>query len=405
MAPHRAEKRHWLNRNVLAIGLTSLFSDLGHEVATSILPVFLAGLGAAPWALGVIEGVADGISSIAKLSAGYASDKTGIRKPIAVVGYIVTAVATAGIGLAVVWSHVLVGRVLAWLGRGARSPVRDAILVDSIEPEDYGKSLGFERSLDTLGAIIGPAVAVLLVGILSNRTLLFLTLVPGMIAAGLFAFGVRAAPATKPAMHLKVSFRNLPVKFRWFLVAIAIFGVGDFAHTLLILRASQILQPQLGDAASQWAIGLYLVHNLLYAGFSTPIGALADRVGKMKVLTAGYLLAAVMNLGFILNPTTVLPLFFLFALGGLFIAVEDALERAVAADLLPEHLRATGFGALAAVNSIGDLASSMLVGFLWAKVSPAAGFGYAAVLSLLGATFLFLLKRTQDRSRISTHGS
>lgn len=391
-------RKQWLNRNVLAIGLTSLFSDLSHEIATSILPVFLASLGAAPWALGVIEGVADGVSSFAKLGAGYASDKTGIRKPIAVIGYVLTALATAAIGLATLWLHVLTGRVLAWLGRGGRSPVRDAILVDSISPEDYGKSLGFERTLDTVGAIVGPALALGLIGLLSYRTVFFFTVIPGLMAAGIFTLAVGSRPIQTSQTAPKVSFRGLPVRFRWFLVAIAIFGIGDFAHTLLILRATEILAPQIGSAeAAKWAIGLYLVHNIIYAGLSTPVGALGDRVGKVKVLTLGYFVAVIMNLGFLSYPTHILGLAILFGLGGVFIAVEDALERAVAADLLPEHLRATGFGTLAAVNGIGDLISSAVVGFLWAKISPAAGFGYAAVLSLFGTLFLFFLNRRQPK--------
>jgi MFS family permease len=393
------QKKSWLNRNVLAIGLTSLFSDLSHEVASSILPVFLASLGAAPWALGVIEGVADGVSSFTKLGAGYASDKTGIRKPIAVIGYVLTALATAAIGLATLWFHVLTGRVLAWLGRGGRAPVRDAILVDSIAPEDYGKSMGFERTLDTVGAIIGPALALGLIGLLSYRAVFFLTVIPGLIAAGIFALGVSSRPIQRSPTAPKVSFRGLPLQFRWFLVAVAIFGIGDFAHTLLILRAAEILGPQIGSGqAAKWAIALYLIHNIIYAGFSTPVGALGDRVGKVKVLSLGYFVAVVMNLGFLLYSTNAFGLVILFGLGGLFIAVEDALERAIAADLLPEHLRATGFGTLAAVNGVGDLVSSAMVGLLWTKVSPAAGFGYAAVLSFLGAIFLLLFMKKLAKS-------
>lgn len=383
----------WLKRNVLAIGFTSLLSDLSHEAATSILPVFLATLGAAPWALGVIEGMADGISSFTKLASGYASDKTGVRKPIAVTGYLLTALATATIGLSTLWYHALVGRVLAWFGRGARSPVRDAILVDSIEPQHYGKALGFERALDTLGAIIGPAVALSLVGLFAYKTIFSLTLIPGMLAAATFAFAVKGRPVKTNPGGLAVSFSGLPSKFRWFLVAVALFGVGDFAHTLLILRATQILQPRFGDSATRYAIGLYLLHNIVYAALSTPAGALGDRFGKRKVLVLGYFIAGIMNLGFLFNPTHFASLGVLFFLGGVFIAVEDALERAVAADLLPPHLRATGFGTLAAVNGIGDFVSSTLVGLLWARLSPAAGFAYAGFLSISGAVFLLVMRQ------------
>lgn len=380
----------WLNRNVVAIGLTSLFSDLSHEVATTILPVFVASLGAAPWALGVIEGVADGLSSVAKLAGGWISDTTGVRKPLAVAGYLITAASTAAIGLSSRWHHVLTGRALAWLGRGARAPVRDAILSDSIEARDYGKAFGLERALDTTGAILGPMAALALLHVLSYRTLFLLTLVPGLLATAIFALAVQERPLRCPAATVKVRFRGLPSRFRWFLVVVGVFGAGDFAHTLLILRAIDILRPQVGEAATSWAISLYLLHNVFYAGLSTPIGALGDRFGKAKVLGFGYALAAVMNLGFVFGPQHWMPLAGLFVLGGSFVAAEDALERAVAADLLPDHVKATGFGALAAVNAVGDLISSAMVGWLWAKVSPAAGFGYAAVVATFGALLLWM---------------
>lgn len=380
----------WLNRNVGAIGLTSLFSDISHEIATSILPVFLASLGAAPWALGVIEGVSDGLSSVAKLGGGWLSDRTGVRKPLAVAGYLVTAVSTAAIGWSSRWAHVLGGRALAWLGRGVRSPVRDAILADSIEARDYGKAFGFERALDTAGAILGPMAALVLLSTLSYRSIFFLTLVPGLLAAAIFAAAVRGRPTLRPISTAKVSFRGLPPRFRWFLVVVGVFGIGDFAHTLLILRATDILRPQMGEGAAGAAITLYLVHNVFYAGLSTPIGALGDRFGKAGVLSAGYALAAFMNLGFLFGPTHWLLLGSLFALGGSFIATEDALERAIAADLLPDHLKATGFGALAAVNAIGDLISSAVVGWVWAAVSPEAGFAYAAVLAIAGTVLMWI---------------
>jgi len=145
--------KRWLNKNIIGMGAASFFSDFCHEMATSILPAFLASIGASAALLGTIEGFADAVSSFAKLGAGYYSDKKGIRKGIAVLGYFLTAIGKASFALAVVWPQVLLGRIVGWFGRGIRGPVRDAMLSASVEKEDTGKAFGFHRAMDTLGAI------------------------------------------------------------------------------------------------------------------------------------------------------------------------------------------------------------------------------------------------------------
>src|SRR5664280_2238433 len=162
-------KFRWLNRTVLGIGLASLFSDWSHEIATTILPAFLASMGAAAVWLGVIEGVSDGLSSFAKMASGYYTDKLQRRKPIAVAGYLVTALGTASFGLATAAWHVLMARAFAWLGRGVRTPIRKALLAGAVAKETYGRAFGFERMMATLGAIVGPATAFFLLGIFHHH--------------------------------------------------------------------------------------------------------------------------------------------------------------------------------------------------------------------------------------------
>jgi MFS family permease len=158
----------WLNRTVLGIGLASLFSDWSHEMATAVMPAFLATMGVAAFWVGLIEGVSDGLSSFAKMASGYYTDKLQRRKPVAVIGYLVTAVGTASFGLATAAWHVLLARAFAWLGRGVRTPVRKALLAGSVTKETYGRAFGFERMMDTLGAIVGPATAFFLLGRFSS---------------------------------------------------------------------------------------------------------------------------------------------------------------------------------------------------------------------------------------------
>src|SRR5881409_524892 len=194
-------KQSWLNRTVLGVGLTSLFSDWSHETATAILPAFLAAIGAGPVWLGAIEGIADGLSSFTKLAAGHYTDRLKRRKPLAVFGYAFTAISTASFAFATHASHVLLARSAAWLGRGVRSPAKKALLAADVPPNAYGRAFGFERLMDTLGAIVGPLTALWLLRVTdhSYRKVFFWTLLPGMIAVASMWFLVRERPfAARP---------------------------------------------------------------------------------------------------------------------------------------------------------------------------------------------------------------
>lgn len=390
--PHAEEPRPttWRSPAVIGMGLTSFFSDLGHETATAILPLFLASIGAPAAALGAIEGVADATSSFVKLGAGWIGDRIARRKPLVVGGYALTGLATALFALATAWPHLLVSRAIGWFGRGIRGPLRDAMLSDSVDPTVRGRAFGLERAGDTLGAVVGPALAVLLLPAFSHRQIFLATLLPGLLAALAFALLVkeRERSSMRPR-KFREAVGALPPRFRLFLAGVAIFGAGDFAHTLLILRATEALTPSLGAApAGTIAVGLYTVHNVLYAAASFPMGALGDRFGKRALLAGGYFLAALVSVGFIIAAPAVWTLALLFGLAGLYIAIEDTLERALAADLLPEDLRSTGYGVLATANGLGDFTSSLIVGLLWTAVGPAAGFAYAAALSVVGGAIV-----------------
>ena len=383
----------WLTRSVLGIGLTSLFSDMSHEMATAILPMFLATIGGTAATLGLIEGLADASSSFVKLSMGYYSDRIGRRKPIAVVGYAITAVKGL-IAFTTNWYQVLFIRVLAWMGRGARGPVRDALLADSIDSAYYGRAFGFHTTMDTTGAIIGPAVAFALVGIISFRNIFLISFIPGVFSVACFAIFVKEM-RRKPDGAIKFwkSVNDLPRDFKLFLFSVGIFGLGNFAHTLLILRATEILTPAYGKvAASSAAIGLYTLHNVLYAGSAYPAGVLSEKLGKRALLGIGYLLFALMCLGFIIEPPKLWAMTILFCLAGIYVALVDSMERALAGDLLPENLRGTGYGMMATVNGVGDFVSSFAVGLFWVRVSPAAGFAYAGILTFIGAVLLFMIR-------------
>ncbi len=388
----------WLNRTVLGVGVTSLFSDWSHEIATAILPAFLATIGAGPAWLGAIEGIADGLSSFAKLSSGHYTDQLKKRKPLAVFGYAFTALATASFAFATHAYHVLFGRAAAWLGRGVRSPVKKALLAADVAPGAYGRAFGLERLMDTVGAIAGPLTALWLLNVTNHnyRAVFLWTLLPGMIAVLSFWLLVRERTfeARKKVTFL-TGLRNLPGNFREFLLGVGVFGSGDFSHTLLILYASRMLAPAHGAArAASLAVGLYTLHNVFYAGSAYLSGWISDHVPHRKaILAGGYALAGVTAIFLTTTPASLWLLGGLFMLAGIYVGTEEALEDSLAAELIPKEQHGMAFGTLAAVNAVGDFLSSLVVGFLWSAVSARAAFSFSAVLFFLGAILILRLRK------------
>lgn len=381
----------WLNTTVLGIGLGSLFSDLSHEAITALLPALLASMGLAAGVLGTIEGVADGLSSAAKLFGGWWTDRLTRRKPLGVGGYAAMTAGAALIASATAWPVVLAGRTLSWIARGLRSPARKALLAESVTPETYGRAFGFERTMDTLGAIAAPLIAAaLLAAGWSQRNVLWLAVLPAAVAMIVFAVFVRETPDRVPnPKPFWPMLRTLPVEFRRLMRAVGLFGAGDFAHSLLTLYAVQALTPTHGMAkAATFAVGLYAWRNVVAAGISFPTGWLADRVNKRVLLASGYAAGVTMAVLLTTGATTVLALVGVFTLAGLYVGMQEVLEDTLTAELLPKESRGTGFGVLAAVNGAGDFVSSILVGWLWLGFGPAVGFGWAALLMGCGTVMV-----------------
>ena len=410
MTPDEQLDGGWLNRNVVGMGLTSLLSDAGHEMATAVLPGFLTALGAPPFALGFIEGFADALSSFVKLGAGWWSDRIGHRKGICIAGYALTGSALAVFAFAASWPLVFLGRVAAWFGRGIRSPLRSAMLAESVPARDRGKAFGFHRAGDTVGAILGPLVGGGLLYLLQPyatqdptspfRTIFLLTLIPGLGSAAAFAWLVREKRrAPNPLNRFWASVRALPGDYRRYLLGAGVFGIGDFSPTLLILAAAEVLTPDYGViAAAQIGTLLYAFRNAIYAAASYPVGHLGDRYGRRGLLVLGFALGAVMAAGaaavyLIPKQGPAVEIFLLalvFAVSGMSVAIVDSLEGATTADLVPdESVRGLAYGVLGTVNGVGDFVSSALVGLLW-SLSPLLGFLYAAGAMAVGAALLLV---------------
>ena len=396
--PTDSESKSWLNRTVVGVGLTSLFSDWSHEIATAILPAFLAAIGAGPAWLGVIEGVADGLSSFTKLGAGYFTDRLKHPKPLALFGYAFTALGTVSFAFATHAYDVMFGRAAAWLGRGVRSPAKKALLAASVPASAYGRAFGLERLMDTAGAIAGPLTAICLLNATHHnyRAVFLWTLVPGLIAVASFWLLVRGRSFEgRKKLTFLSGLRALPGRFRRFLLGVSIFGAGDFSHTLLILYAARALAASEGMArAASLAVGLYTLHNVFYAASAYVSGWISDHVRQRKaILTGGYALAGVTAILLTTGTNKLWVLAVIFALAGVYVGTEEALKDSLAAELIPKEQHGMAFGTLAAVNAVGDFVSSLVVGFLWSAFSVRAAFSFSAALFFLGALLILRLRK------------
>jgi len=389
----------WLNRTVAAFGLTSLLSDIGHEMATSVLPLQLARLGLGATALGAIEGIADAASGLAKLAGGVAGQRIARKKPWTAAGYALTAVCTSALGFVMALPVFVALRSAAWVGRGFRGPLRDFLVSDSVEPRFYARAFGLERAGDMIGAVAGPLLALsLLAAGLAFKSVLLIAIVPGLLAAGCVLWLVKERPhdPAAPAAMLRPA---MPRGY-WPLVgAVLLFGLGDFSRSFLILAVAKA--APVADDGKAVLFGLpvllYALHNGVSALATFPSGHLADRFGRRRVLAAGYSLGLGVNLTLAFGSRSLAAVCFAFLLSGVAIAVEETVEKACVAELLPRESRSYGLGVLATANAVGDMVSSLGVGVLWDRMGAGAAFGSAAVCSAAGLFLLVAIARRGDR--------
>ena len=378
-----AAGERWLTPGVRGIGGASLLADVGHEIPTSLLPALLTGpLGAPAAALGLIEGIADGLAGAARFGGGALADDPGRRRAVAVGGYGMTAVLSGLIGVATSVWHVAVLRSGAWFARGLRVPARNALLADVVSPAAYGRAYGFERAMDNLGAIFGPLLGIALVAAVGIRGAMLLSIIPGLLAVGAIVYAIRAAKLPRIHERQPIRIQIRPVlhgDLGRLLGAVAAFELGNIAATLLILRATELLTPgHSTDTAAQLALALYTAYNLAATLVSIPAGRHGDRRGPVQVIVAGTTAFAGAYLILALTGASLPVLAIGFVLAGIGIGCVETAEHAAVASLAREQQRGSAFGLLATVQSLGNFAASAIAGLLWTLVSPTAAFVYAA---------------------------
>ncbi|MGH2447209.1 MAG: MFS transporter [Chloroflexota bacterium] len=383
-APESGPSARWLTRNVSAFGWSSFFSDLGHELVTALIPSFLVSLGAPPIGLGLIEGVSNFGLSAAEIWGGRQADKIRNRVPLLDAGYLATML-KALIAVVPAWPWILLIRTVAWVGRGERGPVRNAMIADEVAREHWGKAYGFREALDTAGAVIGPLLVVLLIGHLQIRLLIGLSAIPAVISVIIVFVVVREIPhrlTQPPKLDLRPA--DYSPTFQRFLAGATLFAVGYVAPTFFILRATQLLHGHGGAAAISLAIALYTVHNFVYALMSYPAGALSDRISPRILLLGGYAIWVAVLVGFAAGSSSLIVLALLFIGSGAATAFISPVQTTWAAQLMSDESRGRGLGLLSGLSGFGQLISGILVGLVWTQATAAPAFIASAVLALLG---------------------
>ena len=389
-----------LPRNVVAVTLGSFLTDISSEMIVYLIPVFLANvLGVRTVTVGFIEGIAETTASLLKVTSGRLSDKIGRRKWLTVSGYALSTLAKPFLAIANSWGAVFAVRFTDRVGKGIRTAPRDALIADSIQPENRGMAFGLHRAGDTAGAVIGLLTALIVVWLVQGddlalsrttfRTLVIISIIPALLAVIALAALLQEKPrqAVVKAKQPKFSWRQLPRPFRRFLIIIVIFTLGNSADAFLILRAQERGVPVLGT------MGMLLLFNIVYALVSSPAGILSDKIPRKRLIAGGWLLYALVYAGFALVKNGRL-IWLLFAIYGLYYALTEGIAKAYVADLIQPDQRGTAYGLFNAAVGIAALPGSAIAGLLWQGIGSWTGFGpqapfaFGAVLAVVATALL-----------------
>jgi MFS family permease len=376
-----------VSRNTVLLAFTSLFADISSEMLYPVLPILLTQtLHASGSVVGLVEGIAQATQNIVQGVSGWLSDKLQERKSLALAGYLLSAVAKPLIGLATAWQGVLGARFLDRLGAGFRSAPRDALIASSVAEENRGRAFGLEGIGDNLGAFLGPLLAVVLLMSfhLGIRWILYLAIVPGLLAVFMILLVQERPVPVAAKSKIDVNLRQFPQPYWKYLLVTALFGIGNSSNSFLILQTKGI------GASLEATILIYAGFNLVAALISYPAGSLSDTWGRRSVLLASFIIFFIAYLGFARAKSVVL-IATLFVFYGLFQGIFRSVGKAFAADFVPEHLRASGVGCYSATVGLLGLVANIVAGLLWDRVGHAAVFYYGAAFAVVGSIGLLVL--------------
>ena len=369
-------------RNVYAMGLVSFFTDFSTEMILGILPFFIVvGLGASRAVLGTIEGSAELVSYAFRIISGSISDKTTKRKPFIIAGYGLSTISKPFFSASSGWLDAFAVRATDRIGKGLRTPPRDALIADSVSIENAGKAFGFHRTLDQAGAIVGPLVAFALLQFIDIRGVFIMSLIPGAIAVLILIFVVKEVVIKKhPTANIFANMKqvvhgNKP--FVMLLVISCIFSLGAFNFSFVLLKASDM------GVEKNFIPIVYAVINIAHTIIGIPSGFLADRIGKEKVLLIGYGVFGISTVLMVILSGNALYAYLLAGVFGVYMGISETVQRAVIPRYVSSELRGTAFGIFSIVIGAGFFVGNVLFGFLWDNSGLASAVMYSVILTLI----------------------
>jgi MFS family permease len=377
--------------NVIVTGIASLLTDVSTEMTYPLIPLYISALGAPPAVIGLIEGFAESTASVLRVFSGWFSDRLRRRKPVAIAGYASSTVGKLLLYISTGWGLVFAGRMVDRFGKGIRTAPRDALIADSTAKGGRGTAFGLHRALDTLGAAVGVLAAIWLVSRMGHslvphdyQRLFLVSLVPAALGVMALLFARERRKQAEARKLPRLSLKLLPTRLRWFLFVVFLFSLGNSSNQFLILRAKNLGMSVLA------ALAAYLLYNVVYSILSYPAGRLSDRIGRKRLLVAGYAFYGIVYIGFALarGPEAV---WILFAIYGAFSALNEGLEKALVADVSPPEHRGTFVGLHSTLTGVGLLPASLLAGGLWSLFGAPAPFWFGGALGLLAAVGLAII--------------
>lgn len=385
------------SRNIFYTGLTSFLTDTSVKMLYSVMPMFLLSIGASKTNLALIEGIAESTASTIKAFSGYWSDKIGRNKPFMLAGYLLSAIIIPLYTFVVTPFQVLVLRFAERFGKGIRTAPRDSLIAGSIIKGESGKSFGLQKALDNSGAIAGPLFAFgLLASFPGNYKLIFLLAgIPSIMGILVIIFGIKEAKRENISLEKKFHLKDFPDRYYLFLGIVFVFTLGNSTDALLLVKANE------AGIKIAFIPLAYLLTNVVSVVASVPVGEVSDRMGKEKILLAGYLIYAMVYFGFGVSSGTG-TIFLLFALYGLYSAATDSIQKAYVSDIIDDNKKGTGLGIYNGLLGITLLPASLIAGLLYDKINSRIPFYFGAATALISAIMMLFYIHYYNEKRFDS---